>query len=105
MHKPTPWSRKVKAVKLDVELSRDEEVRTCQTMARGIVKYLSPPLLADAVVDNVERLGELGEVTWGEFLHWVRATNAVWLPILRRKRVQRWFTHVPHRVLDVFRGA
>ena len=43
MHKPTPWSRKVSSVEIKVNLSREEEVRSCITMAKGIVKYWIHP--------------------------------------------------------------
>jgi hypothetical protein len=86
MYKPTPWSRKINAVTLDVELSPEEEIRTCLTMAKGIVKYLDPPLLSGAVIANINRLQELGEVSWKDFLGWVKTENPTWLPILQRQR-------------------
>jgi hypothetical protein len=86
MHKPTPWSRKVKSVQVDVELSPEEEVRTCMSMAKGIVKYLDPPLLSEAVVANIKRLQELGALSWGDFYGWVKTENPAWLPTLQRQR-------------------
>lgn len=85
LRKPTPWSRKVKSVQIEVELSREEEVRTCMTWAKGIVKYLAPPLLSQSVIQNVNRLQELDELTWKDFYDWVKTENPAWLPILRQQ--------------------
>jgi hypothetical protein len=68
-------------------LSREEEVRDCMTMAKGIVKYLDPPCLSEAVVKNINRLQELGELNWKEFYGWVKIENPAWLPILQCKRL------------------
>ena len=86
MHKPTPWSRKVKAVKIDLELSADEEVRTWMMQGKGIVKYLQPSntwLITDAIV-SADYLISNKELTWGEYQQWVRQTNPKWLPYIRR---------------------
>lgn len=40
MYKPSQWTRKVKNFIIELELGRDEEIRACMTMAKGIVKYL-----------------------------------------------------------------
>ena len=87
MLKPTPWARKVKFVQIDVELSPEEEIRTCLTMAKGIVKYLDPPLLSRAIIASINRLQELGALSWKDFYGWVKTENPAWLPILRRQRL------------------
>lgn len=89
MHKPTPWSRKVRSVKIDVEMSREEEVRTWTTQAKGIVKYLDPPLWSEEVVQSVNRLEEMNELSWKEFYRWVKLDYPVWLPTLRDQRFRR----------------
>jgi glycosyltransferase involved in cell wall biosynthesis len=86
MYKSTPWARKVRAVKIDVELSREEEVRTWMMQGKGIVKYLQPSntwLITDAIV-SADYLISNKELTWGEFQQWVRQTNPKWLPHIRR---------------------
>ena len=92
MYRKSPWQRTVKGVTIDVEMSREEEIRTCLTMAKGIVKYLKPPILLRGVVQNLSRLQQLGETNWGEFDRWVMKTNPAWLPYLRRERLfpSRW---------------
>lgn len=86
MRKPTPWSRKVRSVQIDVEMSREEEARACMMQGKGIVKYLQPDghwVINDAVA-SVHHLLEMGELDWKEFEQWVRKTNPVWLPYLRK---------------------
>jgi hypothetical protein len=91
MRKPTPWSRTVKAVRIDVEMSRDEEIRTYLTQGKGIVKYLEPdgPWVINDAVNSAERLIELGVVTWPEYERWVANTNPRWLPVLRQALKKR----------------
>ncbi len=86
MHIRTPWARKIKSLNMDVDISLEEEIRTCMTMAKGIVKYLDPPMLAGAVVANINRLQEIGELDWKAFYGWVKTENPAWLPALRRQR-------------------
>lgn len=85
MHKPTPWARKVKSVQIDVELSRDEDVRTHMMQGKGIVKYLQPhgPWLIRQVVLSFSRLTELKQITWRECKRWVKETNPAWWPYVR----------------------
>ena len=92
MYRKSQWQRTVKNVHIEVEMSREEEIRTCMTMAKGIIKYLKPPVLVSAVVQNFNRLQELGEMNWGQFNLWVKETNPEWLPYLHRERLlkSRW---------------
>ena len=85
MHKSTPWARKVKSVKFDLEMSREEEIRTWMTMGKGIVKYLQPQnkWLIRAVVHSFNRLTELKQITWRDCKQWVKGTNAVWWRYVR----------------------
>jgi glycosyltransferase involved in cell wall biosynthesis len=101
MHKPTPWSRKVKSVKIDVELSPEEEIRACMTMAKGIVKYLDPPLLSGAVIANINRLQELGALSWEDFYGWVKTENPAWLMVLQCQRHGSF----PERLKPLLRAA
>jgi len=94
MIKPTPWSRKVKRVQIEMEMSREEEVRTHSTLTKGIIKYLQPscPWLIINAPLSANKLYELGELDWNEFKRWVKETNPVWLPyIIKYKRKMRLF--------------
>jgi hypothetical protein len=86
MRKPTPWSRKVKKVQIDVEMSREEEVRTWMMQTKGIIKYLQPssPWLINGATGSLYKLHELGELDWNEFKKWVKETNPVWLPYIQK---------------------
>jgi hypothetical protein len=79
----------VKSVRIDVESSPAEEVRTAETMARGVVKYFDPPFMIDAVILHMDRLDELGVMTWGSFGKWVRETNPKWISPLEKRRRRR----------------
>lgn len=89
MHKPSPWARKLKKVSVQVEWSRDEEVRASTMQVKGIVKYLSPSrVLAMEAESQLARLLELKAIEWLEFRHWVAQTNPAWLRHIKRWRIQ-----------------
>jgi len=103
MHKPTPWGRKVKAVKIDLELSREEEIRTWMMMGKGIIKYLQPSndFLISVASISVDCLISNKEMTWGEFQQWIRQTNPVWLPYIRRGFLKK---HIENRLRSIARS-
>lgn len=84
MHKPSPAMRRVRSVRIDVEMSREEQVRTAMTQAKGIVKYLDPsiPWLVNSLRASVQELQALGAANLDELRQWVAATNPAWLPYL-----------------------
>ncbi len=89
MHKPSPWARKLKGLSVQVEWSRDEEVRASTMQVKGIVKYLSPSrILAMEAESHLARLLELKAIEWQEFRHWVGRTNPAWLDHVKRWRIQ-----------------
>lgn len=104
MYRVSPWQRKVKSVKIDVQMNRDEEVRTYMTMAKGIVKYLEPPKLSQAVVESMDQLQEMGELDWPSFYTWVKGANQAWLPYLRRERRRSQILSFFRRVYNFVRG-
>jgi hypothetical protein len=111
IHKPSASGRRIKTVKLDLEMSRDEEVRTWMTQAKGVVKYLQPDgeWVIHEAAQSVHRLIELGAVTRQEFEAWTRQTNPAWIPFirrgLRRKRFAAWFNRAGQLVRRVVRGG
>jgi hypothetical protein len=92
MRKPTPWSRKVKRVQIEMDMSREEEVRTFDMQAKGIIKYLQPssPWLINNATGSVYKLQELGELDWNDFKVWVKETNPVWLPYIQKHLRKMW---------------
>ena len=94
MHKESPWSRKIKRVTIDMDWSRSEEVRSCMTQVKGIIKYLNPDslpqenLLFDGVILNIVRLMELDEITWPQLREWIVETNPAWLKHLSRWKIE-----------------
>jgi hypothetical protein len=89
-YRPSAWSRKIKRVALEVEQTPEEELRAAMTQARGIVKYLDPePMLATWVRVNVERMIDLQQTTWKEFMQWVASTNPAWTPWFRWDGMKR----------------
>lgn len=86
MHKPSPSARQVKEVQIKVQMSREEEIKTCISMAKGIVKYLKPPELVLALIQNIDRMEELDCLTREDFYKWVKETNSTWLPYIPRYR-------------------
>lgn len=86
IRKASPWGRKIKSVQLELEMARDEEVRTWLTQFKGIIKYLQPdqPWVVHEAALSLHRLIELGEATQSEFEQWTRMTNPSWIPHLRK---------------------
>jgi len=100
MHRPSPWLRKTKSVKLEFEVSREEEIRTHMMQVKGIVKYLKPRSVMAVggygYQSGLRRLRELGELDWEEYRQWIRDTNPDWLPfhrsLLLQDRLRNFFS-------------
>lgn len=92
MYKESAWARRVKSVNLELEIGRQEEVRAAMMQVKGLVKYLTPGIQhIPGIVANVDRLQELGEMDWKEFMQWVKQTNPAWLPLISNEsRLQAW---------------
>ena len=110
MRKPSPWARKVREVRINVEWSRDEEIRMLTMQGKGIVKYLEPDgawVITDAL-GSAEQLIDLGVVTWPEYRRWVEATNPRWVPVLarglRRRRMVKRLRSVARRLRRLLPG-
>jgi hypothetical protein len=89
MYRRSPWQRKIKSIEFKIEMTYEEEVRTYMTFAKGIVKYLKPPIMASSVIESVNSLQAYGELTWEDFDRWVQATNPSWLPYLHQHTVSK----------------
>jgi hypothetical protein len=106
MRKPTPWSRKVKKVHIEMEISREEEVRTAMTQLKGIIKYLNPdPNQVQGIMENYYILEGFGEIQWSEFIRWVENTNPGWLPILKKVRPKSGFMKQLRKLLHKIFGC
>ena len=93
MRKATPWSRKVKKVQIDLEMSHEEEVRAAMMQVKGFIKYLDPDLnQVSGIMENIYHLEESGEIRWSEFIQWVEITNPKWLPYLLQERSKSGFS-------------
>lgn len=85
VHRPSPWVRKIKSVDFELEINKEEEIRTHVMQAKGIVKYLEPtPYLINSVAQSVLRLRALRALNWVEFRRWVLKTEPAWLPYIRK---------------------
>lgn len=103
IRKATPWARKIKRIQFDLEMSTEEEIRTCETTAKGIIKYLNPPKLLGMVIINVNRLQEMGVLDWNDFLLWTEKTNPSWLHYFNREKRFGFFS-LSKRILNYFMG-
>jgi len=92
MYKQSAWVRKVKSINFQLEIDQQEEVRAAMTQVKGLVKYLRPDKqYVRGIIENADRLQELGEMDWKEFLQWVKQTNPAWLPLISKEaRLQAW---------------
>lgn len=92
MSKPTPSSRKVKRVQIDMEMSRDEDIRAAMMQVKGIIKYIDPDLnLVPGIMENIYHLEDMGEICWSDFIQWVASTNPKWLSYLKKERTKSGF--------------
>jgi hypothetical protein len=110
MYKQSAWLRKIKSVTFHLELGREEEVRTAMMQIKGLVKYLAPaPTRVPEIIVFMDRLQELGELTYAEFLGWVKVTNPNWLPLINKALAERvkksGWRGFAHRMLKKARGV
>lgn len=87
MRKPGPFARRVTDVKIGVDMSREEEIRTWDMQVKGIVKYLRPEgrwVMEDAAV-GTHKLIKLGAYTKQQIFDWIEKENPAWLPVIRRR--------------------
>lgn len=92
MYKQSIWGRRVKSISFELEIDRQEEVRAAMMQVKGLVKYLHPDAqYVRGIVANVDRLQELDEMDWKEFIQWVKQVNPAWLPLISKEaRLQAW---------------
>jgi uncharacterized protein Smg (DUF494 family) len=107
LHKDSPWARKLKRVAVQVEWSREEEIRASTMQVRGIIKYLAPSriLTMEAEV-HIRRLVELGATTLPEMMQWITRTNPAWLPHIKpwKIRMRQLRADIPSTVVSKIRG-
>lgn len=107
MHKVSPWARKLSRVAVQVEWSREEEIRASTMQFKGIVKYLRPSriLTLEAEV-HIAKLIDLGATTWPEVMEWIGATNPEWVPHIKpwRIRMRKLRSELPSTVVQKLRG-
>jgi hypothetical protein len=78
----TRRTRKFKEVRLDVEMTHEEELYTAETQLRGTIKYLKPTAYhANGANINFKYLQDLGKID-AEFYDWVGRTSPEWLSFL-----------------------
>lgn len=92
IRKPSPWERKVKSVDFQLEIGKEEEARAAMMQIKGLVKYLDPdPGFVSGIVTNMDRLEEMQEMKWPQFLAWVQETNPAWFPLISREARKRYW--------------
>jgi hypothetical protein len=107
MHKVSPWARKLKRVSVQVEWSREEEIRASTMQVKGIIKYLAPSrVLAMEAEIHIIKLLELEAITLPEMMDWIGKTNPVWLEVIKpwRIRARKLRSELPSKVVQKLRG-
>lgn len=88
MHKKSPFGRKIKNVKLEVEIEEHEKLREVETQARGVVKYLKPTGFLQACVEsNLIYLIEKNKTSIREFKQWAKDVNPEWANYIKPYRI------------------
>jgi len=103
IRKQSPYERKIKSVAIDLEIGKEEESRAAIMQIKGLVKYLDPTHgFVMGIAENMERLEELQEMSWPDFLEWVQATNPAWYPLISkgRKKIKRrkFFSFIKQKI-------
>lgn len=81
--KPSSWERKVTAVSVSVEISKEEKIRTSVSQVKGIIKYLKPSsYLSIWVTNETANLLNMKAIKWSELKEWIEQTNPCWLGYL-----------------------
>lgn len=89
MHKVSKWGRKVKGVTVDVEMTPEENARTAETQARGIIKYLHPDRrLANTVMVYLSQMVRAGKTDVASFMSWTKKVNPEWIPYLSPVKIR-----------------
>lgn len=107
MRKESPWARKLKRVAVQVEWSREEEIRAASMQVKGIVKYLRPSKALVLEAENqIRRLLELDAIMLPELMDWIGNTNPVWLEHIKpwRIRARKLRSELPSTVVQKLRG-
>jgi hypothetical protein len=94
--------RKFKGVKIDAEMTGEEEFYTADTQLRGTIKYLHPDSnQVSGARENLSFLRKTAKLDLNEFNKWVARTNPEWLPHLRPRSGARselqWLLQRPIR--------
>ncbi len=86
MKKESPTGRKVKSIKIELEMSNAEDIRTWDTQVKGIVKYLEPnkPWLINTAIAGSFKLFQLKAYKPSELYGWIHVENPLWLPIIKK---------------------
>jgi glycosyltransferase involved in cell wall biosynthesis len=88
MHKESSWSRKIKNVAINVEWSRDEEIRAATMQIKGVLKYLEPSRRMFSWIEgDIMLLTERGELDPKKLRQWIRDINPAWLTYYRPWRL------------------
>jgi len=88
MHKKSPFGRKINSVSLNMDIEEHEKVRSAETQAKGVVKYLEPNQFQQACVnDNLLYLMENKKVDLHEFREWAKKVNPDWLKYIKPEKI------------------
>jgi len=88
MHKESRWGRRIKNVAINVEWSREEEIRAATTQIKGVLKYLEPSRTMFSWIEgDIMLLFERGELDPMKLRQWIRDSNPAWLTYYRPWRI------------------
>jgi len=81
------WNPKDMKVSITQSLSREEEVRMCETQAKGCVKYLSPSSawVIRTAGFNFFRLVQLKHCSFKDVYSWISEVDPIWLPVIKKQ--------------------
>lgn len=106
MYRPSRWyDLKIRKVKLETEIKREEQVRSAMMQVKGIIKYLEPsPIMYMWMHGYVLRLLDLNEMNWKEFRKWIIDTNPRWLPYFRFWGIEQWLIKRTPRLYNILKA-
>ena len=106
VHKDSPFSRKIKSVKVEVEWSDAERIRIATMQLKGVVKYLEPRAsLIKEVETSIQILKQYNAFKKDEFLKWVNEVNPIWTKNISFLRILKYqFYQQIKNFINLLRG-
>lgn len=99
MNKRSQWERKIGSVRIDIQPSKEEEIRALEMQVKGLIKYMKPnPQISGIVKQNYDEYKRIVNMDDKVFFEWVRNTNPEWMPYIKKWSQKNVFKIIMNRM-------